>query len=228
MDVGRRAALSLVAGGVACFAAPSAPAATLLDRAIAARGGRKAVSRVKALRWTGSARVHAGDRTIEIGVDTRVVPFRSALSQSWLASDGPSKRRSLSIGPDEAYIERNGVRSPAPAGIAAHERQQFAFYGLMLFRPLIDGSWYRETDANSLEAEHDAAPATLFVFDERATLIRAANTVVDSDGGPPIAQDFSFDELIEHRGVRWPRRMMIRHRGAPYFELSLDTFSVEH
>jgi len=85
----------------------------------------------QSLQWTGTAKVFAGDRTIDIGVSTRVTPFVRARSDSWLLEQGPSSTRSRIIEPDGGWIERAGKREPMPAAMLRHERRQFAIYGQM-------------------------------------------------------------------------------------------------
>src|SRR6218665_1803056 len=77
---------------IAARASVFAPDPDLLARAIAAMGGQSVLSRVKALRWTGTARVESPGRVLEIQVRTRVEPFVRARSETSLigSDDSPT------------------------------------------------------------------------------------------------------------------------------------------
>lgn len=205
----------------------------LLNQAMARMGGAERLKAVRALRWTGRARIFTPDRTLAIGVSTTVRPFAAARSDTWLADEGPASTRSLIIEGGQGFIERAGAKQPMPAAMLAHERQQYALYGLMLLAPLcapgVDTWLAAEADGSGrLEIAHPAAPRTTLVFDPGARLVGAENRVVSPDDGvTEIAQAFAFSGEIEGGGVRWPRTLAIRQNGAPYFELSLDSFAAE-
>ena len=71
-------------------------------------------------------------KVIEIVAKTRCVPFGAVRSESNLVGGGPETARAMVLGPDGDRIERNGKSEPMPAGMAAHEREQFGIYGHML------------------------------------------------------------------------------------------------
>ncbi len=226
----------VLAAPIGLLAAPAHAASgvcgtsALVKRALDRAGGMAALARVKTLSWTGTARILAGPKPLEIGVSTTVWPFTSARSDTWLASEGPSKTRSLVIEGDKGWTERGGARSDMPAAMLAHERQQYALYGLMLLIPLcgpdVETVVLPDLDGSGRVAvNHPKAPRTTLVFDETAQLAGAENSVVSPDeGGAPIDQVFTFEGEIESAGVRWPRRVAISQNGKPYFELSLATF----
>jgi hypothetical protein len=72
-------------------------AQSLLQQAIDAAGGEAALTQARILTWSGSATVFAGDNKIELGVQSRVEPFRSAQSDTWLLSQGRATLRTLQI-----------------------------------------------------------------------------------------------------------------------------------
>jgi len=208
------------------IAAPAAGDA-LLDRAMARAGGAAALSRAKVLRWTGTAKVFAGARVIEIGVSTTVRPWAGARSDSWLLADGPSKTRTLIIEGAQGWTERAGVRSPMPPAMLAHERAQYALYGLMLLTPLRDRGAKLTVEAGRREitVSHTDAPTTVLIFDPDGRLAGARNDVPSPyPGGAAVHQDFRFEGEIVSRGVHWPRRLTIDQDGKPYFDLTLTTF----
>jgi hypothetical protein len=227
----RRSALALLTA----FAASGfrrEPAAALLDRAIARAGGRRALDRAKVLAWTGEAMIFAGGRRIEIGASTVVEPFAYARSESWLKADGPARSRTMLIEGDQGRILRGGKTEPMPAAMLAHERQQFAAYGLMRLVTLRDkGAAFRlagpdATGLQGLEVAHPSAPPAVLWFGPDGRLAALTDRVPDPEGGPaPIEQRFTFEGEIVGAGVRWPRTLRIAQNGAPYFELTLSSFS---
>ncbi|HEX8578113.1 MAG TPA: hypothetical protein VF655_00795 [Allosphingosinicella sp.] len=187
------------------------------------------MSRVRVLRWQGDATVFDGERRIEIGVDTQVVPFRWARSRSWLRDQGPSQARTMLITPEGGWIGRAGRNDAAPGGLVTHERAQFAVYGLMLLEPLLHPgvTISPAPGRNGLTAfavrHPDAPPATLY-FDGDGRLAELEDVVPDPGGGAPIAQRFLFSREVMPGPVRWPRRLEIFQKDRPYFELTLNRF----
>lgn len=219
------AALSLAAAPA--LAASSACGSALLKRAMARMGGADVLAKVTTLHWTGSAKIFAGDRVIEIGASTTVRPFQSARSDTWLRSEGPTRARSLIIEDGRGFLERNGQRTDMPAAMLAHETQQYALYGLMLLAPLCaPGAEASLAGDHEIEVIHPKAPRTVLSFDAEARLVQATNRMVSPDqvGGPDIDQVFDFSGEVTGGGVRWPRIIAIRQNGAPYFELTIETF----
>src|SRR6185369_7414457 len=142
-------------------------AADLLDKAMARAGGAARLARVNELRWTGTAKIFAGARIIEIGVSTMVHPGKDARSDTWLLSDGPAKTRSLIVEGSQGWSEMNGVRTPLPPAQAANEAQQYALYALMLLTPLRDGRGSFAIDGVKPEiaVTYPGAPPTRLTFD---------------------------------------------------------------
>lgn len=185
--------------------------------------------RVRALRWTGSARIFVGEDQIDIGLSTRVEPFVRSRSDTWLISDGPGKPRSLIIEPDGGWTEWEGVRTAMDRHLLVHERAQYALYGLMLLAPL------REPGASAPDgpqpgtfiARHRNAPETLFGLTRNGRLAWATNRVPAPDSEAGVAQRFEFSGTVRSGAIRWPQQLRISQEGQPYFALSLDTFVAE-
>jgi hypothetical protein len=226
---------ALAACGCAHLSANSKSRA-ILDRAIDAAGGRAALNAAHVLAWTGTAVVHQGERRIEIGVETVVEPFVYARSETWLLSQGNSSRRTLEIDGTEGTVVRGGQRTAMEAGAVAHERQQFAIYGLMRLVPLLDSGVVLDVETPpaaapvnvryALMARHADAPETVLMFDGDYRLVAADNVVVNPETGkPPIPQRFLFEGVIEGGGLRWPRTLRILQNGQPYFDLTLDSLT---
>jgi hypothetical protein len=172
--------------------------------------------------WTGTARVHAPGKEIALRVSTRVTPFVRARSETWLLSEGPSSRRTMIIGPEGGWMERDGKRQPMPEATLRHERQQYAIYGLLQIALQV-GPRSRSDPSRTIIVKD--APETRFLFDAAGRPVRAYNKVADPEGGPElIPQEFRFSGVIEDDGVKWPRRIEILQRGRPYFTLELETF----
>lgn len=205
----------------------------LLERAVAAAGGRRALSRARVLIWTGDAVVTAGGRTVRIGLRTVVEPFDYARSESWLADKRPSSQRVLTLDGDAATITRDGKSSPAPPEIAREEKKQYALYGLLrlvtlsadhcaLTPPPPDAPAEART---ALRTSHPEAPETVLYFDEGFKVVAADNHVAaETPGAKPVAQRFLFSGTMKSRGVRWPKRLVILRDGAPFFDMTLTSF----
>lgn len=191
-----------------------------LARAIAAMGGREKLERVRALRWTGSARVETPGKPLLLEVETRVEPFLRARSRSWLAGK-PETARTLIIEPDGGFVEREGKRTALPARQAEHERQQYGLYGYML---LVQAPMRDVRDL--LVAERPGLPPAAFWL-EGDYLVAADYSVASPDSDAPIKERFLLEGGIYDQGIRWPQTITILQNNKPYFTLDIETFSVE-
>lgn len=185
--------------------------------------------RARILQWSGTATVTAGGRTVAIDMVTHVEPFVRARSDSWLTSEGPAHSRSLIVEGEQGWIERNGQRKPMPAAMLAHERAQYAIYGLMRLVSLQDkgASWAPGSSPDRLVARNPLAPETILGFDADARLAWATNRIPAADGTAMVDQRFEFFGEMENGGVRWPQRLTIAEGGEPYFDLRLKSFAVQ-
>ncbi|HEY4275468.1 MAG TPA: hypothetical protein VGM68_08295 [Rhizomicrobium sp.] len=220
----RMSALLLTLG----LTASAAQAQSLLDKAVAHAGGEAKLKAVHQLHWTGTATIFAKDK-IEIGTSTTVHPFKDARSDTWLATDGPTKTRSLIVEGDHGWTEMDGDRKPLPAAQARHEAAQYSLYGLMLLSPLRDPKAMITIDAikGEVAVTYPAAPPTVLVFAKDGSLKAARNMVPAPDGkGPPIHQVIRFDGDMVSRGVHWPRHIVISQDGKLYYDLKLEQFEV--
>jgi hypothetical protein len=231
----RRLLLLVVALLAACtHVAPQPdPAQALLQRAIDAAGGEAALTQARVLTWSGSATVFAGDNRIELGVESRIEPFRAAKSDTWLQDKGRATLRTLQVDGDQGWTVRDGKRSPMPGQSLRHERAQYAVYGLMLLVTLRQpGVVLRALPADSqgrrgVHVQHPSAPEADIYFNADGSLAYLTDNVPAPEGDGTLSQRFDFEGSIESRGVRWPRVMRISQKDKPYFELRLEQFRPE-
>ena len=212
-----------------CGAAAALGENGLLRRAMRRAGGRAVLDKVRLLSWEGEAEVHAGGRDVRIGVSTIVVPFVAARGASWPLAAGPSATRTLVIDETGGRVERQGSFQVLSDALVAHERAQFAIYGLMLLAPLADGrAGLRRLGTKRgmevLQVSHPRAPRTRLYFEPDGRLAEATNEVPDPENGRPVPQRFIFSEEQMRGPVRWPRTLTIEQRGRPYFEMTLKRF----
>lgn len=182
-------------------------------------GGRILLDRVKALRWTGTARVESGGRVLDIAVETRVEPFVRARSKTRLA--GTANARTLILEPEGGWVERNGTRTPLPAAQVEHERQQYGLYGYML----LVRAPTRVVGDHLLTERPGLPPATLLL--EGDAVMAADYVVASPDGNGTIAQRFLLEGEMNDQGIRWPQTITILQNDKPYFTLDLESFAVE-
>jgi hypothetical protein len=207
------------------------PAATLpadpVERAIRAIGGRALIERVRAIRWTGMAKVLAGGRTIDLGVETSVEPFVRAQSDSWPASQGRGEMRSLRIEGGQGFKVIKGVQSALSQAATINERQQFGIYGYML----MVGARWETMPHGTLRGSRPGFPPIDISFGEDSRILSADYAVSPPDDSAvrsvPIHEHFRFAGMVSDKGVRWPKRLSIAQDGEPFFTLSIDHFAVD-
>jgi len=197
-----------------------------IERAMQAAGGRALLARVKSIRWTGTAKVFAGDRTIDLGVETYVEPFLRARSDSWPAKDGRSERRTLMIEGERGFKVVKGVQSALPPAATLNERQQFGAYGYMLMA----GARWETLPRGVARGTRTGFPSIDCRFGKDGRLLSADYVVAspeDSAPAKPIREYLRFAGTVTDKGVRWPQRLAIAQDNRPFFALSIDDFSVE-
>lgn len=193
-----------------------------MSRAMSAMGGRGPLGRVKAIGWTGKAHVIAGERVLDLGIETRVEPFVRARSRSWILAQGEASARTLLVDPDAAFVERGGKRTPLPYAQAQNERQQYGVYGYMLLAlaPTI-------ASGGKLLAAREGYPPIAFDADASGRINAATYVVAAADGGAPLNERFIFTGSVSDHGIRWPAQIDIAQNGAPFFSLKIDRLMIE-
>ena len=225
LGLGAAAAFAAVPGGPAQAAAPD----RLLRLAQSAAGGRDVLERVRLLEWEGDAIVHGPDGDLALEMSTIVVPFVTARATGWPKAMGKAAARTMIITPEGGRVEQNGVSTPLSPRFAAHERAQFAMYGLMLLQFDSGRAGLRRVarlrDLAALRVDHPYAPKTRLYFTSDGRLAEARNVVPSPTNGRPIHQHFYFSREQMPGPVRWPRTIRIEQDGKPYFELTLKRFT---
>ncbi len=190
-------------------------------------GGRALLDRVRAIRWTGTAKVYAGGKAIDLGVETYVEPFVRARSDSWLASEGRSETRTLMIEGERGFKVDRGDSVRALPAATLNERQQFGAYGYMLMA----GARWEAKPRGVLHGSRTGFPPIDFHFGKDGRLLSADYAVLAPDepdaDGKQIREYLRFAGTVTDRGVRWPQRLAIAQDNRPFFALSIDHFSVE-
>ena len=206
--------------------AHSACTTPLVKSVLTRHGGLEELSRARTLHWSGTAIIHGDRGDIAIRVRTRLEPFVSARSESWLRDEDASKARVMILEREGGLLERAGVQSRMPQTLYQHERAQFAIYGLMLLAPLCDPDvTVIEDEINrSIVVTHPRAPTTTLFFDTGGHLIRARNSVPAPDGKAHVDQEFRFASESMPGRIHWPRTVHIEQNGKPYFDLTLERF----
>jgi hypothetical protein len=220
-SINRRA---LIFAGAALSTFPAAAARPFVDpvaRARAAMGGSALLARVRAIGWTGTARVTTPDRTLDLGVETRVEPFIRARSDTWLIEEGRVEKRTMMIEGHDGFLVFKGRQVAMPPRQAAHERQQFGIYGHMLLAGIAIARGNVIASAKAGYPEALLAPG-------RDGMLAAAAYVVDSpDSAGTIRERFTFSGSVTDQGVRWPQRIAATRNGKPFFALAIDDLTVE-
>ncbi|HUD71960.1 MAG TPA: hypothetical protein VMQ62_08360, partial [Dongiaceae bacterium] len=229
-DAGAAAATNPAAGSGSSAEPAAGAARALLDRALAAAGGRRALAASPAFQWKGMAAVHAGGRDLALAGTWRLVPPRQARVETWERLRGPESTRTLILDGAAGWTVREGKTATLAPAFLAHEAAQFHLYALMRLVPLL-GPECRVTALGSdaagregLRAACAGYPDADLLFDADARLVRMVTRLTDPETGREIVETVDLDGVIESRGVRWPRTVHLAWDGAPYFDLEILEF----
>lgn len=168
--------------------------------------------------WRGRATVVAGERLLDLTVQTRIEPFARARSTSWITRDGEASARTLVIEPETGWLERGGRREALPDALIRHERQQYGVYGYLLgLAPSHDSAEVRR-------AAYPGFPPISMTRAGDGRITRADYVVDPVEGTRRIHETFGFSGTCRSRGVRWFRTMTIDQDGKRFFTLAIDRF----
>lgn len=194
-----------------------------LAAAARARAGRPAI---KALHWIAIGELPPESGRNRLALKTRVAPFGPAQTESFFENEGPATLRRLIVDPSGAWVERDGKRTPLPARQAAHERAQYGLYGYLVALGAEDRRGQRRAHLT-----HSGLPPIDFALDKKGRPIEARYVVPAPSGAANLDQRIVFEEMIEDKGVGWPRRITILPAGAKpdqfSFRITIDQFTVE-
>ena len=230
-------ALSIVAATPALPAAflgqpAAADARAILQKAIDASGGEAALTGAKVFRWTADATVHAGERQIHLSGRWEVEPPDRAVTATWEKDKGEASTRRLIINRSEGWIERNGQRTPMPAEMLAHERDQFYLYSIMRLVPLrepgVQLSVLPASPATGagLLVKRDGRPDVQLFFAADGRIARVRTQVTEPSSGRQVVEDLVTTGTITANGVHWPRSIVITWDGKPYFDMAIRELEV--
>lgn len=215
--IGGAAALATMPGAVFAAADP-------VERAMAAMGGRALLQSVRAISWTGTAKILDGKTPQDFGVETRIEPFSRARSQTWPLSEGRAAMRTVMIERDGGFEVVNGAQTPLPPERARYEREQFAAYAYML----LAGTNLTANGRTGVEGQRAGYPPIRFRLAPDGRLTGAEYSAAPSDpAGKPLAEHFAFSGSITATGLKWPRKIMITRDNRLYLSLTIDDLGIE-
>jgi hypothetical protein len=222
-------AACILAFGCWLAAAPSDndPARAMLDKAMRAAGGEANLARYKAFRWTGKATVHAGGRDIPITGEWQVQPPDKAHVRNDDELGGRKNTRLLVLAGDRGWTQINGQTRPMDPALHALEREQFYLYELMRLAPL-KGEPYRLAAAGAagLRVSRASYRDVELTFDPQTwLLVKATSRRTDPGSGQEVVQEMALSGHAEAGGIRWPRRLVLRWDGRPFFDLEIAEFT---
>jgi hypothetical protein len=177
---------------------------------------------IRPLAWDGEATVHAGGRTIDLGVRTRITADGQVVSVTWPLAQGESAKRKMLITKTGGWTERDGVREPMPAAQLAHERQQYGFYTQLQMALAVANQSAR---SKPLILPVGGLTDTVFEFDYNGHVVAARNVVAAPEaGGKPIRQTFLLSGDVSSNGLHWPKTIRILQNDKLFFELRIKAF----
>jgi len=206
-------------------------ARALLDRAIAAAGGREALARHTAFGWHGKATIYAGNRKIQIEGDWQIEPPDRSKVVTFEIDKGPGSARSMVIEGNRGWSLVGGKEQPLPEAILDNERDQFYLYYLRRLEPLTrDGSTLKaiagDNDDPGLRISRPGRRDVDMFFDKDSYLVdRMITRITDPSSGREVLEELKFMGTIESNGVRWFHGVAILQDRKPFFALTLSSFT---
>lgn len=180
-----------------------------------------AAGAVSTLGWTGAGEVYPPGTTLQIRVRTRMESDGTVVSESWPAELGEAKGlRRMTLRGDGGTIDRGGKSEPMPSAMYTEEQAQFGFYR-QLQEAAAQAPAVAKAGANTLSIP--GAVRTWFRIAQDGRLISAFNDLPGEDG-KPVRQTFDFAGWWQDDGAIFPRRMVMKRSGQPYFTLNVESF----
>lgn len=221
-----------VAIGAAQAPATKSSTTEVLNQAIAAAGGERALAAATVLKWSAKAVVHTPQRQIQLEGRWIVQPPDRAIVATWEVDKGESSTRRLIVDGTEGWMERGGQRMSMPADVLAHEREQFYLYSVIRLLPLRENGVRlsaipsQTPHPRALLVQRAGRPDVEAFFDDSGRLARLRTRITDPATKRQVLEDVALEGTIEAAGVRWPRTIRITWDGAPFFDLQLFDFAL--
>ena len=215
--IGATALSALPASGHARVASATDP----VSRARTAMGGAALLRRVKAIGWSGSAKVFTAGQVNDLRVETRIEPFVRARSDSWLAGEDRSARRILMVEGHGAFAVIDGKQTQLAPIRAEYERQQFGIYGHMLLAGIAIAQ------GKGIASAKAGFPEALFTVTRSGMFATADYQVAAPDTPDSFREHFIFGGSVTDQGLRWPQRIAITRNGKAFYNLTIDELTLE-
>jgi dienelactone hydrolase len=208
------------------------PAYALLERAIAAAGGTRALDAAAALAWKGRATIHLPDRKLEIAGTWKLEPPDRAVVETHLAGQDPATARTMIISGARGFSLREGKQTALPDAMVEHERGQFHLYYVLRLAPLRHAPYVLDPlkeDADGrvgFRVRHPERPSVEVYFDEAARPRRLVSEITDPASGAKQRQVVTLEGDAGAAGIHWPRALHIAWDDKPYFDLEISALEV--
>ena len=178
------------------------------------------------LAWEGRATVYDGNQTVAIAVRTRVERDGTVISDSWPVAEGEGKGlRRIVLRPDgSGTLERGGTVQPLSADFAREEAAQFGFYQQYQVAGGQCAAQAQTGPGSNVIEVHSPGPVPTAFRCEWNRITNAANWVAAP--GRPVRQDFRTVGQWLDAGNSFPRRLLIKRGGRPFFDLRVFRFFV--
>lgn len=184
-------------------------------------GGAALLARVRAIGWTGTARMASGGHVLDLGIETRIEPFVRARSESWLIDDGRAEKRTIMVEGHDAFVVFRGRQVSLPPAQATHEREEFGVYGHLL----LAGTAFARGGA--VLSSRPGYPDALLALGRDGMPTSAAYVVASPDSPGRIREHFIFSGSVSDNGLRWPRRIAVTRDGKPFVVQTIEDLTVE-
>ena len=235
------ASVALLAALGACATAADAPPAevadagvyagkSVLDAGIEAAGGEAALSKVKEIYVTGTAKMTVDGATTEQNIAMLVRPFGFYRLTSWAKGAEPKTAKTVQAELGQAWDVTRVTWQPMGDAGAKFENEQLGLYSMILLAPLkaagvavkeqpvgADGTRaIQASGANVLPAELE--------FDASGKLVRAGYAGTDAKTGASTIDIAAFSGEVTSNGVKWPKQIRFERDGKPFYEIDIATF----
>lgn len=206
---------------------PGNEAQALLDRAIAAAGGTDALAAATTIEWTARGTAHTSSGAEPIEGRWTLHPSGGGEIVTWAPGQPAASAQRMILSGASGWSERGGVRTPLPAAVLAHERDQMYVFSLMRLLPL------RDTDVelsvvspSTLLVRHPRHPDVEASFGADGRLSRLRTTISHPSTNSDIVHELSLGGTISAGGITWPRTMRITHDQRPMLDLEIVGLAV--